>query len=118
MNHSQRTIEVKSLSDKEWFRMPKSAYVFTDKESRKLQKGEIVSKWDHEFRKRRPDILQALEDSCPYKRRATVLRVWNKKLAEQRRGTKATPEHRQAISKGLKRAWDEGRHNGKRRKAA
>lgn len=111
MNHSQRTIEVKH--DKEWFRMPKSAYVFTDKESRKLQKGEIVRKWDMEFRRRPMDILTALEDSCPYKRRATVLRVWNGKLAEQRKGTKATPEHRQAISKGLKRAWDEGRRNRK-----
>lgn len=50
MNHSQRTIEVKH--DKDWFRMPKSCFVFTDKESRKLDKGQIITKWDKEFRKR------------------------------------------------------------------
>lgn len=116
MNHSQRTIEVRSHGQS-WFRMPKSCYVFTDKESRKLARGEIVTKWDMEFRKRPMDILAALEDSKGYKRQATVLRVWNKKLAEQRKGTKATPEHKQAISKGLKRAWDEGRRSNRKRAA-
>ena len=53
------------------------------------------------------DYTTSCEDAAT--RRANVLRKWNKKLAKQRIGTKASEEHKTKISEGLKKAWSEGK---------